>query len=240
MVPVMSRGTQLHSTIKLNAVKTFLTIIKRELTLSFRTPAYILNPLAFFLMMSSLFPLGISPERETLEVIGGGVIWVGALLSVLLSLDSLFKSDYQDGTLEQLLLSPYPLPVLVLAKVIAHWLRTGFCLTLISPLLGIMLYLSSEAILALFLSLLFGTPLLSIAGGISAGLTIRIEQGGVLMTLISLPLYIPVLIFGTGSVRVAMDGFSYTGHLLWLGVLLFLSICLAPFAISGALRVVSD
>ena len=141
-------------------------------------------------MVASLFPLGITPEGSTLTKIAGGVIWVGALLSVLLSLDSLFKSDQRDGSLEQLLLSPYPLPVLVLAKVLAHWLRTGFCLTLMSPLLGLMLYLPGDAIWALLFSLILGTPLLSLAGAISAALTVRIQQGGVLMTLISpAPLY---------------------------------------------------
>ncbi len=220
--------------------KAFFTLIKRELTLSLRTPGHIVNPLAFFLMVASLFPLGITPEGGTLAKIAGGVIWVGALLAVLLSLDSLFKSDQRDGSLEQLLLSPYPLPVLVLAKVLAHWLRTGFCLTLMSPLLGVMLYLPQEAIWALVLSLSLGTPLLSLAGAISAALTVRIHQGGVLMTLISLPLYIPILIFGTGSIRAAMDGLPYTGHLLWLAVFLFLGVCLAPLAIAGALRVVSD
>ena len=220
--------------------KTFLMSVKREMTLSFRMRGQLINPLAFFLIVASLFPLGITPESSTLENIAGGVIWVSALLAVLLSLDSLFKSDQRDGTLEQLLLSAYPLSVLVLAKVMAHWLRTGFCLTLLSPLLGIMLYLPSDAIRALWLSLLLGTPLLSLLGGISAGLTVGVHQSGVLMTLISLPLYIPILIFGTGSVRAATEGLSYSGHLLWLAVFLVLGMCLAPLAIAGALRGVSD
>ena len=228
------------SQVSFSVSKTFFALIKREMMLAFRTPGHIINPLAFFLMVTSLFPLGITPEGGTLEKIAGGVIWVAALLAVLLSLDSLFKSDYRDGTLEQLLLSPYSLSLLVLAKVLAHWLRTGFLLTLMSPLLGLMLHLIPDAIQALLLSLLLGTPLLSLIGGISAALTVCIQQGGVLMTLISLPLYIPVLIFGTGSIRAATEGLPYNGHLLWLAVFLVLGICLAPLAIAGALRGVSD
>lgn len=223
-----------------NVFTAFLSLLKRELTLSIRVPSTIVNPLIFFLIIVSLFPLGVSPETATLTKIAGGIIWIGALLSVLLSLDSLFKSDQQDGTLEQLLLSPYPLSVLVLAKVLAHWLRTGFCLTLISPLLGLMLYLSENAIVALVSGLLIGTPLLSLAGAISAALTVTISQSGVLLTLISLPFYIPILIFGTGSIRAAMEGLPYAGHLLWLAVFLLLGLCLAPLAIAEALRGASD
>lgn len=236
----MTSCTPLSSSIALNMSKAFLTLAKRELTLSFRTPGHIINPPVFFLMIASLFPLGTSPQESTFTEIAGGIIWVGALLAVLLSLDSLFKNDESDGSLEQLLLSPYPLPILVLAKVLAHWLRTGLCLTLISPVLGFMLFLSEDAIWALVLSLTLGTPLLSLIGAIGAALTVRIHQGEVLITLISLPLYVPVLIFGTGSIRAAIDGIPYAGHLLWLATFLFLAICLAPLAIAGALRSMSE
>ncbi|WP_330926965.1 heme exporter protein CcmB [Candidatus Sororendozoicomonas aggregata] len=220
--------------------RAFSALLKRELKGVIRSPGQAMNPLAFFLMVAALFPLGISPESHMLSLIAGGVIWVGALLSVLLSLDRLFKSDQRDGSLEQLLLSPHSLPVLVLAKVLAHWLTTGFLLTLVAPLLGIMLFLPSEALWALVLSLLLGTPLLSLAGAISAALTVRIQQGGLLITLISLPLYIPVLIFGTGSIQAAADGMPYSGHLLWLATFLVLGLCLVPLAVAGALRLAGD
>ncbi len=220
--------------------RAFFELLKKELKGVIRSPGQAINPLFFFLMVATLFPLGISPESHTLSLISGGVIWVGALLSVLLSLDGLFKSDQRDGSLEQLLLSPHSLPVLVLAKVLAHWLTTGFLLTLVAPLSGIMLFLPPEALGVMVFSLLLGTPLLSLAGAISAALTVRIQQGGVLMTLISLPLYIPVLIFGTGSIQAAADGLPYNGHLLWLTTFLVLGLCLAPLAIAGALRLVVD
>ncbi|MDD7805569.1 MAG: heme exporter protein CcmB [Endozoicomonas sp. (ex Botrylloides leachii)] len=220
----------------LSLFSVFNALIKREMTLSFRKSGQIINPLMFLLIVTSLFPLGITPEGYILEKIAGGLIWVTALLAVLLSLDSLFNSDYNDGTLEQLLLSPYPLPLLVLAKVLSHWFRTGLLITLISPLLGLMLHLHSHGIQALLLSLLLGTPLLSLVGAISAALTIGIHQTSVLMTLISLPFYIPILIFGTGSIRAATQDLPYQGHLLWLAVFLVLGICLAPLAIAGALK----
>ncbi|WP_263080319.1 heme exporter protein CcmB [Endozoicomonas sp. Mp262] len=226
--------------IDMSNFRAFVSLVRRELLLSVRTPGSVANPLFFFLMIASLFPLGITPERGTLSELAGGAVWIGALLAVLLSLDSLFKNDQQDGSLEQLLLSPYPLPLLVLAKVSAHWLTSGFCITLMAPLLGLILHLPSTASKALFLSLFLGTPLLSLAGAIGAALTVRVQQGGILMTLLSLPLYIPVLIFGTSGVRAAMDGLPYMGHLLWLATFLVLGLCLAPLAIAAALRVVCD
>ena len=195
-----------------------------------------MNPLFFFLMVTTLFPLGTTANGSELEKLAGGVIWVAALLSVLLSLDSLFKNDYRDGTIAQLLLSPYPLSLLVLAKALAHWLRTGFVLTLVSPLLGVMLFLSLDSLFALSFSLLIGTPLLSLIGSISAALTVSITQGGVLMSLLTLPLFIPVIIFATSSIKAATQGLPYGGYLLWLGAFLALGLCLAPWAIAGALR----
>ena len=215
-------------------------LIRRDLVLAFRTPGQTLNPVAFYLMVASLFPMGISPQKELLSQLAGGVVWIGALLAVLLSLDSLFKGDHEDGSLDQLLLSPHPLPLLVLAKVIAHWLTAGVALILMAPLLGLMLHLPAQAFPALMLSLLLGTPLMSLAGGIGAALTVRVQRGDVLLTLLSLPLYIPVLIFGTGAIQSAMVGMPYTGHLLWMAALLVFGLCLAPLAIAGALRVVVD
>ena len=191
-------------------------------------------------MVASLFPLGIAPEKELLSQLAGGIVWIGALLSVLLSLDSLFRSDQEDGSLDQLLLSPHPLPLLSLAKIVAHWLTTGLALIIMAPVLALMLHLPYEAFPALMFSLLLGTPLMSLAGGIGAALTVRVQRGGVLLTLLSLPLYIPVLIFGTGAVQSAADGMGYTGHLLWMGALLMMGLCLAPIAIAASLRIVAD
>ena len=218
----------------------FFCLLKRDLILAYRTPGQVLNPVAFYLMVASLFPIGITPGRAALSEMAGGIVWIGALLAVLLSLDSLFKSDAQDGALDQLSLSPHPLPLLVLAKIFAHWLTTGVALLLLAPVLGIMLHLQEKAYPALFLSLLLGTPLMSLAGGIGAALTVRVRRGGVLLTLLSLPLYIPVLIFGTGAARAASEGLPYTGHLLILAALLTLGLSLAPLAIAAALRVVTD
>lgn len=224
----------------LSSRRAFLAVIRRDLTLAFRTPGQTLNPVAFYLMVASLFPMGISPQKETLSQLAGGIVWIGALLAVLLSLDSLFKGDQEDGSLEQLLLSPHPLPLLILAKVGAHWLTTGVALILMAPLLGLMLHLPAQAFPALMLSLLTGTPLMSLVGGIGAALTVRVQRGGVLLTLLSLPLYIPILIFGTGAVQNAMIDMPYNGHLLWMAALLVFGLCLAPLAIAGALRVVVD
>lgn len=218
----------------------FLALLRRELVLAVRTPGTVANPLFFFLMVAALFPLGMTPERDGLSALAGGAIWIGALLAVLLSLDSLFKQDQDDGSLELLLLSPCPLPWLVLARVSGHWLTSGFLVTLLAPLLGLLLHLPGEAQGALFAGLLLGTPLLSLAGAIGAALTVRVQQGGVLMTLIALPLYIPVLIFGTGAVQAALAGLDYTGYLLWLASLLLMGLSLAPLAIAAALRAVCD
>ena len=230
-------STQISS---MHGLSACAALIRRDLLLAFRSPGQTVNPMAFFLMVASLFPLGISPDKETLAQLAGGIIWIGALLAVLMSLDSLFKSDQNDGSLDQLLLSPHPLPLLVLGKVFSHWLTTGLCITLMAPLLALMLHMPSEALPALLGSLLIGTPVLSLAGAIGAALTVRVRRGGVLLTLLSLPLYIPVLIFATGAVNAASSQLPYTGHMLWLSVFLVLGLSLAPLAIAGALRVVND
>jgi heme exporter protein B len=166
-----------------------------------------------------------------------GVIWVSALLSVLLSLDRLFKQDYEDGSLDQLMLSPNPLVILVLAKVCAHWLLTGLPLVLIAPLLGMFMFIPDEALVALVFSLLLGTPVLSLVGAIGVSLTVAVNRGGVLLSLIILPLYIPILIFGANVVDVASDGLNVRGQMLFLGAMLALALSLAPLATAQALRI---
>jgi heme exporter protein B len=191
----------------------------------------------FFLMVASLFPLAVSPDPKFLGLIAPGVIWVGALLATLLSLDLLFKSDYEDGSLEQMLLVPQPLMLLVLAKVLVHWLVAGLPLALMAPLLGLMLGLPEGGYQPLIISLLLGTPVLSLLGSIGAGLTVGLRKGGMLMPLLILPLYIPVLIFAASAVQSGVDGNSYSGHLAFIGAYLALAVVFAPLAASAALRI---
>lgn len=215
----------------------FMATCRREFLLSFRRKSDLVNPLIFFLMVATLFPLGVSPEPGFLAQIAPGVVWVAALLATLLSMDALFRSDYEDGSLEQLLLSPQPLFIVVLAKVVAHWMMTGLALTIMAPLLGLMLFLPSEGMPGLMLSLLLGTPTLSLVGAIGAALTVGLKKGGVLISLLVLPLYIPVLIFGSSAVQAAVTGLPLGGYLALLGALLALALGLAPLAISAALRI---
>ncbi len=221
-------------------LKAFSHLLARDLRLAFRSRHELANPLIFFVLVVSLFPLAVAPSAELLQVMAPGVIWVSALLSVLLSLDRLFKQDYEDGSLDQLMLSPNPLVILVLAKVCAHWLLTGLPLVLIAPLLGMFLYVPDEAIGVLMLSLLLGTPVLSLVGAIGVSLTVAVNRGGVLLSLIVLPLYIPVLIFGANAVDVASDGMSVRGQLLFLGAVLALALSLAPLATAVALRITAS
>jgi heme exporter protein B len=218
-------------------LSTFYILLKRDLTLAYRHRAELANPLLFFIIVISLFPLGISPESTALQGIAPGVIWVAALLAAMLSLDSLFRSDFEDGTLEQMALSAHSLPILVLAKVLAHWLVTGLPLILLAPFLGILLFLPENAMLTLIATLALGTPVLSLVGAIGVALTVGLRRGGVLLSLLVLPLYIPVLIFAAGAVNNAAMGFPVAGQLYFLGALLSLSLTLAPFAIASALRI---
>lgn len=215
----------------------FSTIIKRDLTIAVRHSDDILNPLLFFIIVVSLFPLGIGPESNTLMKIAPGIIWVAALLSTLLSLERLFKNDHNDGSLEQLLLSPCPTFILVLAKITAHWLITGLPLIIIAPLLGVLLNLHEDSFLALFLTLLLGTPVLSLIGAIGVALTVGLKKGGVLLSLLVLPLYIPVLIFATSAMDAASMNLPYNGQLAIIAAILFGSLTLAPFAVGTALKV---
>lgn len=218
----------------------FYHLLLRDLRLALRNRHELVNPLIFFVLVVSLFPLAITPTEEALQAMAPGVIWVSALLAVLLSLDRLFKQDYDDGSLDQLMLSPNPLMILVLAKVTAHWLLTGLPLVIIAPLLGMFMSLPADAISVLVYSLLLGTPVLSLIGAIGVSLTVAVNRGGVLLSLIVLPLYIPILIFGANAVDVAIDGLSVKGQLMFLGAVLALALSLAPLATSVALRITAS
>ena len=215
----------------------YTTILKRDLMLAVRHRGEIANPLLFFVITASLFPMGVSPERDTLRLLAPGVLWVAALLSTLLSLDSMFRSDFEDGALEQLLVSPQPLTVLVLAKISAHWLVTGLPLILVSPLLGLLLALPAAAMPALLITLALGTPILSLVGSIGVALTVGLRRGGALLSLLVLPLYIPVLIFGANAVGAAATGLPVVGQIYMLAALLALSLTLAPLAAAASLRI---
>jgi len=220
--------------------KAFYTVVMRDLLLAMRNRSDILTTLFFFIIAISLFPLGIGPELDTLREIAPGVFWVAALLASMLALERLFAIDFADGTLEQLLLIPQPTTILVLAKVLAHWLITGVPLVLLSPLLGLQYDLSAEAIEVLMLTLLLGTPSLSLIGAIGAALTLGLRGGGVLVSLLVLPLYIPVLIFGAGAVEATVSGLGGAGHISMLGAIFLLSLVMAPLATVAALRVSAE
>jgi heme exporter protein B len=221
-------------------VKFCLRIVRRQLVLAVRRPVEIGNPLLFFAIVVALFPLGIGPESGKLAMFAPGVLWIIALLSNLLTSDAVFRSDFEDGSLEQLLLAPQPLYFSVLAYIAAHWLITGLLLALVSPLFAVMLYLPAVAILPLAASLLLGTAVLSLVGGIGAALTVGLKRGGMLISLLVLPLYIPVLIFGSAAVQSAVDGASPLPYLAILGAMLSLAIALAPLAMAAGLRISVD
>lgn len=212
-------------------------MLRRDILLAMRRKSDVLNSLIFFLIVVTLFPLGIGPETETLREIAPGAIWVAALLASMLSLGRLFADDHQDGSLEQMLILPHPLTVIVTCKILAHWLLSGLPLVLFSPLLGLQLGLDTASIGLLMLTLLLGTPVLSLIGAVGAALTVGVRGGGVLISLLVLPLYIPVLIFGSGAVESFSIGMGFTAHLLILGTLLTLAVTLAPWATAAALRI---
>lgn len=218
----------------LNAIS---QVIRRELLIAFRRQADVFNPLWFFIIVITLFPLGVGPEPNLLARIAPGIVWVAALLAALLSLERLFRDDYVDGSLEQMLLMPTPLSVLALAKMIAHWLLTGVPLLVISPLLAILLSLDWATWKAVVLTLLIGTPTLSFLGAIGVALTVGLQKGGVLLSLLILPLYIPVLIFATSAIDAASLGMPYSGQLALMGAMLVGSATLAPFAVAASLRI---
>jgi len=215
----------------------FGRVFFRDLTLAIRSAGQWLNTLLFFVIVVSLFPLGIGPGPQTLQTIAPGIVWVSALLSMMLSLDSLFAHDYRDGTLEQFVVGGHPLSVVVVAKVLAHWTTGGLPLVLLSPLLGLVMQLPEDAYGVLLLSLLIGTLALSFIGGIGAALIISVNQGGVLLSLLVLPLTVPVLIFGSGAVSSAGMGLETSMQVSVLAAILAMSASFAPLAMAGALRV---
>ncbi len=212
-------------------------MVVRDLTLAVRRVSDVLTTLFFFVIVVSLFPLGVGPELETLRQIAPGVVWVAAILASMLALGRLFGNDYADGTLEQILLVPQPLALLVLGKVLAHWLATGLPLVLMAPLLGLQFGMSPEALKVLLLTLLLGTPAISLIGAVGAALTLGVRGGGVLVSLLVLPLYIPVLIFGAGAVEAEVSGLGGGAHMSLLGAIAVLALCFAPWAAAAALRI---
>ena len=216
----------------------FFLVLKRDLLLAMRRRSEIFTVLFFFIVVISLFPLGISTEDKLLKQIAPGVVWVAALLASTLALDRLFSDDYEDGTLEQMTLAPVSLPIVVLAKMIAHWLLTGLPLVLISPLVGLFYHLPFESIKVMMLVLLLGTPVLSMLGAIAAALTLGLRGGGVLVSLLVLPLYIPVLVYGAGAISTSMvEGLSIQPYLLLLTAFMLLAVIFSPWATAAAIKI---
>ena len=214
----------------------FFSLLKRDLKLAFRQGSDSVMVIVFFIVVVILFPLSIGPEQKILARISAGVIWVAALLAAMLSMDRLFAADYEDGSLDLLVISPHKTEILVLAKVLAHWLTTGLPLIIVSPLLGIFLYLQADGFWVMIMSLLLGTPVLSLIGAIGAALTLGARRSGVLISLLILPLFIPVLIFGVSAVDAALLGLPTRPQLLLLGALLLIAAALCPWASAAALR----
>ncbi|MEO0974007.1 MAG: heme exporter protein CcmB [Pseudomonadota bacterium] len=218
----------------------FAAVVAREFRLALRRPGQLANPLVFFAVVLVLFPLGLDPGEELLRRIAPGVVWVAALLAMLLAQETLFQSDFEDGSLEQMALQPQPLWWLALAKVLAHWLLTGVPLVLVSPLGAVAFFVPAEAIGVMMLALLLGSAVLSLLGGVGAALTVGLHRGGVLLAILVLPLIVPTLLLGTRAIEQAIIGLSPAGVLLWLGALLAFLTCVAPFAIGAALRIHLD
>jgi heme exporter protein B len=215
----------------------YLQTLMRDLNSAIRNLSSILNPLLFFIISISLFPLAISPEASTLSQIAAGIIWVASMLAVLLSLNSLFHHDFDNGILEQMLISHHSLPLLILSKIVAHWLLTGVPIILLSPLLGVFLFLDDESIKVLMLTLLLATPSLSLIGAIGASLIVSIKNSGMLLSLLILPLYIPILIFASSAVSQAQAGLEIDAQLYFLATILIVSLMLAPFISALSLKI---
>ncbi len=228
---------------KLNSpslARVFISVIKRDTFLALRNIGEFAYPILFFVITVCLYPFAIGPDPELLVTVSPGIIWVSALLATLFALDGMFKSDYDDGNLEQFLLSPHPLPLLVCAKVLAHWLMTGFPLILTALVLGWLMKLPGSALQALFLSLLIGTPGLSIAGAIGSALTVGLKRSGLLLTLIVMPIYVPILIFGTGAIQAGLLQLDWSGQIWFLSAIVVFFITLGPITISCALKISLD
>ena len=216
---------------------TLRSVAARDLLIVMRSKADAANPLLFFVLVVSLFPLGVGPEPALLRAIAPGIFWVAALLASMLSLSRLFAADYADGTLEQLALSPAPLPLLIAGKIAAHWLVTGFPLVLVAPLLGLQFGLDAASVIFLVAGLALGTPLLSLLGAVGAALTLGLRAGGALVSLLVLPLCVPVLIFGAGAVEAAASGLGAGPHLSLLGALLLPGAFFGPWVAAIAIRI---
>jgi heme exporter protein B len=217
-------------------ISAFFAIIRRDLLLAFRRRAEAANPVFFFILVVTLFPLALGAQPRLLQAMAPGVIWVAALLAALLSLDGLFRSDFEDGSLEQIILSPHPLTILVLGKIIAHWLITGLPLLLVAPLLAVFLGLPAQAMGTLLLTLILATPLLSLIGAIGVALTVGLRRGGMLLSLLVLPLYVPVLIFASSAVDRAAEGLPVGAQINILAAMLCLAVVLTPLPAAAALK----
>ena len=209
----------------------------RDLKMALRNPSSFLNPLMFFVISISLFPIAISPEAQTLSSIAPGIIWVITMLSVLLSLNSLFHYDYDSGVLEQMVISHHSLPLILLAKTLAHWMLSGLPIIILSPFLGMALFINTEGIYILILTLIIATPCLSLIGSIGASLVVGIKNSGMLLSLLILPLYIPILIFATSAVSQSQSNLPIDGQLYFLGIILILSLLITPFLSALSLKI---
>jgi len=217
-------------------INVFVALVKRDLLLALRHRAELFNPLMFFVLVVTLFPLGTGADSKLLQTMAPGIIWVAALLAAMLSLDAIFRSDFEDGSLELLLLNPHPTSMLVLAKVFAHWLVTGLPLIIVAPLLAVFLGLDSSLTGLLLITLLLGTPVLSLTGAVAIALTVGLKRGGILLSLLVLPFYVPVLIFSTNAIEMAASGLPVMAQLWILASLLILAITLTPWPTAAALK----
>ena len=215
----------------------FLNTISRDLKMAIRNPSSFLNPLMFFVISISLFPIAISPEAETLSRMAPGIIWVITMLSVLLSLNTLFHYDFDNGVLEQMIISHHSLSLILLAKTIAHWILSGLPIIILSPFLGMALFLNSESIIILILTLIIATPCLSLIGSIGASLVVGIKNSGMLLSLLILPLYIPILIFATSAISNAQSNLAIDGQLYFLGFFLVACLIITPFLSALSLKI---
>lgn len=213
-----------------------MAIIRRDLSLVMRQGSDAFVVLIFFIVTVTLFPLGVSPDPLILQNLASGIVWVGALLAAMLSLDRLFQTDYDDGSLELLVLSPYPLEIVVLCKCFVHWLTTGLPIMVISPVLALMLNIKTGAFLYLVTSMALGTPIISLLGAVGAALVLGSRRSGVLIALLIIPLTIPILLFGVGAIQAATEGYSASSPLMFLGAFLLFSIALCPWVIASSLR----
>jgi len=214
----------------------FSALLRRDFLLAYRRRAELLQPVVFLLVVTTLFPLGVGPSPQLLATIAAGVIWIAALLATVLSLDSLFRSDYEDGTLEQMVMSGQPLALIALARIVAHWLVAGLPIVLLSPLLALWMNLPDESVPILIISLVIGTPVLSLIGAIGGALTVSLKRGGQLLSLLVFPLYVPLLILATSAVNAAASGLPYTGQLGLMLSGMIAALTLAPFATAAALK----